>query len=123
MRRKHANLVPQYLAHIKVEAARVQAESRELQVSSHRHCCCCCCCCCCEQAGLKCLVQVFSNVAGKMGRHMGKLWDSQPFVHPASFATLMLEPELKQKVAHFCLAVLIGSRGLTLHVNDRSCAA
>ena len=45
-----------------------------------------------------CGPQVFSNVTGKMGRHMGRLWDPQPFLHPATFDTLALDSELKQTV-------------------------
>lgn len=45
------------------------------------------------------LVQVYTNTGGDGGwRKMKRMWDSQPFKHPATFDTLALDSKLKQSV-------------------------
>ena len=64
------------------------------------------------------LLQVFSNVTGKMGHRMGRMWDQQPFLHPATFDTLALDPALKQTVSQGCLTHVAG---LLLILCSNSC--
>ena len=42
--------------------------------------------------------QVYSNLSRQWGKHGGRLWDGQPFVHPSSFDTLVLDHALKRRV-------------------------
>ena len=44
------------------------------------------------------LTQVYSNLSRPWGNKGGRLWDGQPFVHPSSFDTLVLDHALKNRV-------------------------
>lgn len=70
-KRKH--IIEQYLQHVRKEAAVMEKKGRELLV--------------------------YTNTGSEAGfRKMKRMWDSQPFKHPATFDTLALDPNLKQAV-------------------------
>ena len=44
-------------------------------------------------------MQVFSNLnKGFQAQMSGRLWDGQPFLHPSTFDTLVLDRALKRRV-------------------------
>eukprot|EP00891_Asterochloris_glomerata_P002783 jgi/Astpho2/2783/Aster-00954 len=72
--RRHRPLVPQYIGAVAQQADKLTQEGRELKV--------------------------YNNTSDPSGgfRKMRRMWDGQPFKHPATFATLALPDMLREQV-------------------------